>query len=419
MKTIDESIKSQADVPPGQGKASTRARNQRKRLRKKHLKLAAQDVKEATGLTRPQAAKIPSNIAPTILDQNEPAAPVGNVQDPSVSMSISPVLPDASVQANTRSIPLTSTPAPMSESSQGDLKMLSLASGNSKKAKSIRRDLLNGRRQTNKKIVYGDGEAVSTSITPDNSGILVDASAVSAELSLQDVPQANGSRASVSRPGKEKQQKPENFFPSEGNKRPPPPPPSTRSDLPPNVIVTSVDVEADDFVPGVPTAGFVAPLQVPYYAPAQSKTRKAAHSDQNAADKAAAAASEYFNAYSGYYGSLGKDTKSNKKNKKNGVVNGETTPANVEKYVKKLDANGWPGWPSAGELEGGLFEKYTKVTAPGDGEKVAVKVSGQPSDPTRSFTDFVYLGLGTLAIFFHAITIFVLWNRAFAWFVTS
>lgn len=375
-KQINQPASEQTDVPPGQGKATTKARNARKRLRKQHLKRAATDIEEATGIKRPkiaEAAKVGSTTKPDLSK-----ATVGDQTLDLTSTSTSSQLPASRIRAakwaSTSKTVIISSPAPMSDSKGEDLKMLSLASGNSKKAKSLRRDMLIGRRQTNKKIVYADGEAMSMDVTPDSSAILAELTELNGEAS---VPTTAAPSSSILAP-QQKAQKPVDFFPNGVNKRPPPPPPSTRSDLPSNVIVTSVDVEAEDFVPGLPTPGFVAPPQVPYHAQAQvpKPSPKAGQPTKDAA-KPVLDTSEYFNAYSGYYGAAGQNGKGTKKKAigSNKPINGETVAANVERYVSNLDSKGWPGWPSLGDLEGGLFETYKNVTAPGDSEKVAVKVS--------------------------------------------
>lgn len=262
----------------------------------------------------------------------------------------------------------------MSQTQREDLKMLSLASGNSKKAKSLRRDMLHGRRQTNKKIVYADGEAMSMDVTPDSSAILPNTSQVAGDASSPAVPVLN---SSISYNGRNLQ-KPVDLFPNGITKRPPPPPPSTRTDLPANVVVTSVDVEAEDFVPGVTTPDFVAPPQVPHFTqrrPSPELPSKA-KSDVPATTKATPDASAYFNAYSGYYGSVSQNGKGKQKKRigSSKDVNVGIVAADVEKYAAKLDENHWQGWPTLENIETGLFETYKSVTAPGDGEQVAVKV---------------------------------------------
>lgn len=238
---------------------------------------------------------------------------------------------------------------------------------------------------------------MSMDVTPDSSAILADLTTTPVAENGAAPPAPATAVCTLAQPAKL-----QNFFAAGAQKRPPPPPPSTRSDLPSNVIVTSVDVEAEDFVPGVSIPNFVAPPQAPYAAQAQStsktKTKTATAAAEPAAaspsqptiSKAALDASEYFNAYSGYYGSLGSSNKSNNKKKQKGndkTAEGETVPANLEKYVAKLDENGWPGWPSAEDLEGGLFDTYSKVTAPGDGEKVAIKVRDDSSEHAGQFSD--------------------------------
>lgn len=402
-------------MPPGQGRAATRARNLRKRIRKKELQKAAGKVQSETGSSRPKSSqdlpKVPVRAAEQTAGDAKDVLPAAQA-DQSISLSVSTILPTSAPQSIAAPLSTTSTPVPMSESQREDLKMLSLASGNSKKAKSLRRDLLNGRRQTNKKIVYTDGDAMSMDVTPDSSAILADVSSVDTNSSTA----VSTAAAST--------KKLQNFFPNGVTKRPPPPPPSTRSDLPSNVIVTSVDVEAEDFVPGVPVPNFVAPPQIPYSAHPQSATRskqkkslpEVVPSTQRApSPKAALDASEYFNAYSGYYGSLGSRGKANNK-KQNGTdraPNGETTPANLEKHVARLDTAGWPGWPTVEQLESGMFESFQKVTAPGDGEKVAVKVSTVKRlhpNPSHSMPiKLAFVDTGALAVIVHAYIVSLLW----------
>lgn len=349
----------------------------RKRIKKKHLQRAALDIEDAAGIKRPKVNKeVKDKSEVQASHQSKEPAQIGEQAVASTSVLLPSQAASGQAPANASMSPLTSTPAPMSESQREDLKMLSLASGNSKKAKSLRRDMLNGRRQTNKKIVYTEEDTMSIEATPDTSAILADISTANGDSNVS----TQALRSSSIIP-KQQPQKPVDFFPNGVNKRLPPPPPSTRSDLPSNVVVSSVDVEAEDFVPGIPTPNFVAPPQVPYSAQKASSSSTVLVVSSPALPQAqstkVSSASDYFNAYSGYYGSTGQSSKGNNKRK---AVSGnkqgaETTSVQVERSVATLDKNGWPGWPSLGELEGGLFETLKKVTAPGDGENVAVKVS--------------------------------------------
>lgn len=216
---------------------------------------------------------------------------------------------------------------------------------------------------------------MSMDVTPDSSAILANLTQITqvGDASAQTV-----SKSTISSTGKQAQ-KPVDFFPNGVSKRPPPPPPSTRSDLPANVTVTSVDVEAEDFVPGVHTPNFLAPPQVPYFSQGKTPIESSSKSDTTAAagSKSTLDASAYFNAYSGYYGAVPSKGKGKQKKQAGSSkgANGETVPVNVERYAASLDENHWSGWPTLEDIEGGLFDTYASVTAPGDGEKVAVKVS--------------------------------------------
>jgi hypothetical protein len=367
------------------------------------LKQAQTDVKENTGLVRPKARVDALKTVPRVIGESGKAEIGQVVNDQSSQLNLSSLVDSSTAVESiagssayidiTPTQPRTSTPAPMSDSRQTDLRMLSLASGNSKKAKSLRRDLANGRRQINKKIVYednmGDASQVTATATLDSSMLAVNTSAVELAVKSAVLPvvvSAVTAKPQTSTPKAQTPFKPANFFQGGITKRPPPPPPSTRSDLPSNVFVTSVNVEAEDFVPGVATPNFIAPPQVPYYAQSSENQAKIVSSIKEQA-AAPANVSDYLSAYSGYYGSTstvqpmqqnGTNTKGkpNKKKQKESLrAKDGLIESDAIGLAAKFDETGWKGWPSAQDLEGELFESYKKISAPSDGEMVALKVS--------------------------------------------
>lgn len=183
-------------------------------------------------------------------------------------------------------------------------------------------------------------------------------------------------------------------------KRPPPPPPSMRSDLPANVIVTSVDVERADWVPGEHTANFVAPVQYPSQYHAQSQIQGST-ADAPAVDAVISTygptpfgnGSASMSIQGGSAKPLSKRAakkaaaaarKKQQAGEKGAALHAPiAAPYGVYSQGSKiadasdlgqLEADGWAGWPADLDAVQAGFDTWPKVNAPGDGERVAVKI---------------------------------------------
>jgi hypothetical protein len=132
------------------------------------------------------------------------------------------------------------------------------------------------------------------------------------------------------------------------------------------VIVTSVDVEREDWVAGEHTKNFEAPVQVPHYA----RFGATATADSNFATDGEA--------------SLYKSGSGKKNKKRPAPPSGPTPfayPASAQIIAPTSSQSTpytgeWRGWPSKQAVEAG-FDGWRKVTAPDESEKVAVKVGIQ------------------------------------------
>lgn len=284
----------------------------------------------------PQPAESPVKPTPTAPDSlPTTSTPLRNASAQSVLQpEVSAIQP---LNLSNRTGACSQAPGPAPAPSQiVDPMQLLKSLGNSNKAKALRREMAKSGqlRKGQQKIVFDAAHEVPSTASE------LESAAPSESVTLSITSRHFGTTQST----------------SGITRRLPPPPPSTRSDLPSNVTVTSVDVERDDWVPGEQTKDFVAPVQVPHYA-------------RFGAPASADAISATLNG-------KGNHSQSAKKGKARAAAPAAEASAAAEIASNKPGRIGWTGWPSAEAVETG-FDGWRKVIAPDEGEKVAVKVSTQ------------------------------------------
>lgn len=336
------SATSAASGVPGTGKNTTKARNARKRA--KHRILKAQRQGQAGQASASKSADgglagLDASIAADIAGQTESekivyAVPAGVLHtgmgiDMAISEALFPMLPIA----------------------------------NKNKSRSMKRDAANGvkRVEAGKKIVFDGGSPrsePSTSTPAKGTQSLVGGSP----------PKKSAARTNGS----------SDLTPAKNSnsilvKKPQPPPPSTRSDLPRNVVVSSVDVEAADFVPGAPQEGFQAPPQMPYRHKASSGDSGSMHASRQAQLLPKASTSSSATANSTTRKQKRQETSKLARSYNENVAAIAAHDAGLADELQALDREDWQDWPDLSDVEQ-VFEDLPRCSAPDEGEKIAVKV---------------------------------------------
>ena len=423
LRSADTTGNASHDVPPGAGQAKTKARNQRKRKRRLLLKAAERSVADAkTGVPLPAVA-------------DQPAHPPGQIPVNAQAATPRPVKAVAAAAATPSTIVdtargLVETVTEQSELHKGMTSAAALSS-NKNKAKSLKRDRAKGLRQHGTKLVFNatgnvEGTPVVSQATiqyADMSNAHVgaplrvatpakdpaeyenytpqsprhdndvdetadmdlekDDSAASATYTAHPTPQRAVIGPSVTPAAKVAIAKSAPRSLPRQVPMQPAPPSMRRHQMPSNVLVTSTDVERDDFVPGQPQPDFqISSKALAYYKEslqASSTQNDASSLLSNISQPAIGPAVPVVGPIASKPAAKAPITTvqwhasaSSTVQASGSIYSGTTSSKSGAQLSDTID---WTGWPTSVSEVMRKFTTYTQISnAPGEGECVAMRV---------------------------------------------